>query len=165
MERDHILEAAERDLARLDAQRQSIADFIERYKRYKGVANSAPAPLAKADSVSSGRKSVPLDTLMSAVHDILEKRQDALTLGALYDALLERGVEVGGQHPKQNLSQKLSAHPDLKSYGKRGWYFADQVPRCAQSTRLSDEPDYDEESPVTEMTGPLQTNGAAVPAA
>ena len=65
-----------------------------------------------------------------------------------------------GMNPFQ---MKLSAHPQLKSYGKRGWYFADLIPPCLQTNvRLSDdEPEY-EEGPDTEVTRPLYSNGAAV---
>lgn len=99
---------------------------------------------------------------MSAIHDIIGERRDALTLTAIFDALVRRGVAIGGKNPKQNLSQKLSAHPQIKSYGKRGWYFADVIPPCLQpNVRLSDEePDY-EEGPDTEVTRPLYSNGAA----
>lgn len=154
---DPIIRAAKRDLADLDAKRSEIASFLERYQRYK-AADSGEAP----SMPSLPLRSPPADKVMSAVHDILMSRGDALTLSAIFDELIRRGIVIGGNHPKQNLSQKLSAHPALKSYGRRGWYFADAIPPCLQPTRqLSGEDIEYEEGPDTEVTRPLQSNGAA----
>ena len=142
------------------ATERKIASFIERYERYKAVGRTAPLP------TSLPLRSAPADKVMSAVHDILMSRGDALTLAAIFDELTQRGVVIGGKHPKQNLSQKFSAHPALKSYGKRGWYFADTLPPCIQPSRqLSDEDTEYEEGPDTEVSRPLHSNGAAVGAA
>lgn len=161
MESDEIIEAAEQELAALDAERREIADFIARYKRYKGMAvgiqKSPSAPI-----FSPARRSAPADKVMSAVHDILTERKDALTLTAIFDALVSRGVVIGGKHPKQNLSQKLSAHSQIKSYGKRGWYFADALPPSLKPIRQLCEDDVDyEEGPDADAARPLQANGAA----
>ena len=161
MEHDPIIEAAENDLADVEARRHEIMAFLARYRRYREPTSSALVPTHPDTPVDLIRRSAPADKVMSAVHDILGERGDALTLSALFDALLDRGVMIGGRNPKQNLSQKLSAHEGLKSYGKRGWYFADTIPPCLlPSARLSANDHSHEEGPATEMTGPLQSNGA-----
>lgn len=158
MESDPIIEEAKRDLANLEAQCRELETFIHRYERYKAA---VVGPQLKPRELESHR-SPSVDTVMSAVHDILTKQKDALTLTAIFDLLVERGVVVGGNNPKQNLSQKLSASPKLKSYGKRGWYFADTIPPCLkQDTRLSEHEWDNEEDLGTEVTRPLQSNGAA----
>lgn len=165
MEHDPIIAAARQELAGLDSKRREIEDFISRYERYKAHATTAPSDgIIPPIDVPLNLRGAPADKVMSAVHDILFQRGDALTLSAIFDELTRRGVIVGGKHPKQNLSQKLSAHQDLRSYGKRGWYFADRVPPCLQPRRLSDceEAEY-EEGPDTEVTRPLHSNGATDP--
>ena len=166
METDPIIEAAKQDLADIEAQRHEIEDFLARYERYKGMAAGVPATPSKGDappvSLVTTRRSAPADKVMSAVHDILTGRGDALTLTAIFDGLVDRGVTIGGKNPKQNLSQKLSAYPAIKSYGKRGWYFADAIPPCMRTnSRLSDDEWTHEEGLVSELTRPIQSNGAA----
>lgn len=165
MENDPIYEAAKRDLEQHKAECQRLEEWLARYEEYK--LRLVPPPPLLSSGPSDARKSAAAETVISAVHDILEQRKDALTLSALFTALCERGVHIGGKNPKQNLSQKLHACPDLKSYGKRGWYFADTIPPCLQPQRVRlDDEDYEyEEGPDTEVSRPLQTNGAAVSAA
>jgi hypothetical protein len=165
MRNDPIIEAAKRDLAQLDAKRAELRAFIARYEEYRSalseIGPSSSCSTTEALVERALRRSAPADQVMSAVHDILACRGDALTLTAIFNALVERGVTIGGSNPKQNLSQKLSAHPKLKSYGKRGWYFADSLPPCLRpNTRLWEPAREYEEGPDTEMTEPLQSNGA-----
>ena len=115
MEHDLIIAAAEKDLATLDAQRHEIANFLDRYRRYKGMAasvNAAPLSADTNDATETARRSAPADTVMSAVHDILSKRKDALTLTAIFEALLERGVMIGGKTPSRTSAR--SSAPTLK---------------------------------------------------
>ena len=163
MENDPIYDEALRDLERHQAECRRLEDFLDRYKGYRRRATAAQQPeITDAPKSEAPRKGAPANNVISVVHDILAKRQDALTLSAIFTALCDRGVVIGGNNPKQNLSQKLSTCPDLKSYGKRGWYFADEIPPCMHPVqRLSDDdPEYDED-PVTEVTRPSQSNGAA----
>jgi hypothetical protein len=156
---DPIYEAAKRDLEQHKAECRRLEEWLARYEDYR--LRLVPAALLESDQPEP-RKSAAAGTVISAVHDILEKRKDALTLSAIFTALCARGVVIGGKHPKQNLSQKLHACPDLKSYGKRGWYFADTVPPCLRANvRLDDDELEYEEGPDTEVSRPLQSNGAA----
>jgi hypothetical protein len=159
---DPIIEAAKRELAELDAKRQEIETFLAGYERYRAmIVGLTPSSLTA--TVPPDAKPAKGDAVMSAVCQLLIERGDALTLAAIFDGLVERGVFIGGKHPKQNLSQKLSAHPELKSYGKRGWYFADTLPPCMQPVRSlssDDGPEY-EEDPIAVATRSLQWNGAA----
>ena len=166
MENDPIYDEALRDLERHQAECRRLEDFLDRYKGYRQRASAAYPEMADAPKSEAPRKGAPANNVISAVHDILAKRQDALTLSAIFMALCDRGVVIGGNNPKQNLSQKLSSCPDLKSYGKRGWYFADEIPPCMLPVqRLSDDDREYEEGPDTEVTRPLRLNGAAVQAA
>lgn len=161
MDSDPIIRLAEQELANLDVKRRETAAFIAWYKRLKAIASGEPEPEPDEAMVAMIRRSPPADAVLSAVHDILQERGDALTLAAIFDGLLKRGVIVGGKNPKQNLSQKLSAHPLLKSYGKRGWYFADKLPPCLlPNVRLPADEMFHEEGPAMDVAGPLQTNGA-----
>lgn len=158
MENDPIIEAAMQDLANLEAQHQKVEEWLAQYKRYKEIASGSAETPPRTTAGMTTRKSASCDKVMSAVHDILTDRGDALTLTALFDALIARSVVIGGKNPKQNLSQKLSANPQLKSYGKRGWYFSDTIPPCLQpNVRLSDWEN--EEGLNTEVLRPLLTNG------
>jgi hypothetical protein len=165
MQNDPIIEAAKKDLAKLDAQRAELRSFIARYEEYRhalaGPDTLPPYPV-HAVLVEKPARGTRSDQVMSAVHDILMERGDALTLSAIFNALVERGIVIGGVNPKQNLCQKLSAHPKLKSYGKRGWYFADTIPPCLQPKARLPEPWEYEEGLDTEVTRPLQPNGVGI---
>ena len=162
MENDPIIEQALRDLEQHRCECRRLEEFLSRYGDYKQrLSGSLLTKILEPRCEPRRQRSTPADKVISVVHDILEDRGDALTLSAIFNALCSKGIVIGGGNPKQNLSQKLSASPDVKSYGKRGWYFADTIPPCLQVKQLDDESLEYEEGPTTEMTRPSQSNGAA----
>lgn len=167
MKRDPIIEAAMQELAALTARRDEIEAFIRTYQSFEKKVGADRLEQGRDQygppSIGgSQRKPANTDEVMSAVHDILAKRDDALTLAAIFNQLHVRGVVIGGNNPKQNLCQKLSSHSSFKSYGKRGWFFSDRLPRSLQPIRhrLSEIDDPDEEGPDSGAARPLQSNGA-----
>jgi hypothetical protein len=163
MEHDPIIQAAKRDLEALDAQRQDIIDFLERYRLYKGAALRLSVEPTESMALNAQTRGARADEVLSAVADILIGHNDAMSLSDIFDKLRERGIVVGGKNPKQNLSQKLSADEQLKSYGKHGWYFADKLPPCmgGKSCLAENRSDQYEEDLALGMARPLQSNGAA----
>lgn len=161
MKSDPIIEAAERDLARLDAERQEIAEFIARYRKYKAAVTIGDAA-SFVGIPSIPPRSSRVDEVMSVVCDVLLERKDAMPLSELLDALIKRQVVIGGRNPKQNLSQKLSHDKSLKSYGKHGWYFADATPPCVGGAGQLDDSfrGNHEGGPAKRLARPLQSNGA-----
>jgi hypothetical protein len=153
---EQILAAAIRELAELDAKRAEVQAFVARYRHYQlgGPASGSETAIEQSLAVSAPRKGARVDVVMSAVHDILTKRKDAMSVGDILDALIQRSVIVGGKNPKANLSQKLSASRDLKSYGKRGWYFADIEPPIKHLSITN------EEGPEPLGSEPFRINGA-----
>lgn len=165
MSDEAVFDAALRDLATQKAKCREIEAFIDRYKKYKHAAVQGPRQQdvvpARTPNPSPAASKTPVTTnqLLSIVHDILEARGDAMPLGEIFTALLERGIIIGGRHPKHNLGQKLSADPAYKSYGKRGWYFAD-TPPGQKTYSHSHDWDENEEDPNDKVAGPSQSNGS-----
>lgn len=161
MTRDHIYAAAKAELEELEARCREIEAFLVLYERYeRSTSRDVPDAVVSPTPITPETKIATTAEIMSAVHDILMTRGDALTLSALFDGLCRRGIRVGGNNPKQNLSQKLSADDRLMSYGKRGWFFADQTPPSARPYARPQERVQNEKDPDDEVAGPTQIDGS-----
>lgn len=164
---DAIYDAALKDLANLKARCREIEAFLDLYERYK---DAAPVPVERAvpavavvgsiGSPTPERKPVTTRALLSAVHDILEARGAPMPLDEIFNALVARGIVIGGKRPKHNLGQKLSADDGYQSYGKRGWYFANEPLPERKTYSHQHEWDENEKDPDDEVAGPSLSNGS-----
>ena len=68
-------------------------------------------------------KTSPTELIVSASCIVLEEHGRPMSLTALYDALEQRRIMVGGSDPKANLSTKLSSAKDrLYNEKSLGWW-------------------------------------------
>jgi hypothetical protein len=81
------------------------------------VRRSRPAP-------PSGESVVA--TTVEAAKEALEAAKRPLPTSALLDAVLAKGVEVGGKIPSSTLSARLSNSGVLKNHKGFGWWLADK---------------------------------------
>jgi hypothetical protein len=139
---DDIYISAVKELEELRAKCREIEIFLAHYDRYRSnITDPAPNRVTISDSLATWLNSGPQRDVLSAVHDILEAEGDAVPLSEIYERLQKRAVAVGGQRPRHNLAQKLHANGAFKSFGKRGWYFSDRVPRSLLSEQNEKDPD------------------------
>ena len=147
------------ELCALEAERKELEAFLRTYERLTSAAlpvSSVSALQAHESPVVPTTNGKPASTksIVDEVMKILSERKSPMALGEIFDALSRRGVVIGGKIPKYNLGAKLSADQSLRT-GPEGWWFSsDPYP-----SRL-DGYEY-EEGPVTEVTRPLYSNGAA----
>lgn len=151
---DSVLQAALDRIQELVAERNELEAFIATYRKLKERAHrgreSAAEP-AQATTATASSTAVIIDTAMA----VLAARGGPMKLADLHDAIVAKGINIGGKNAKNNLGAKLSADPRLVTHKDLGWWFAaDLVPI---KYRLEDE-----RGSAISVAEPLQSNGAAV---
>lgn len=158
MENDTILQRAFDRLREIAAERRKLEDFIATYRELVGVKPQAPE--IPATILGTARKSATADELVIATLALISARDAPIKLGDVYAALTARGFVIGGKEPRNNLGAKLSADSRLRSVQGHGWWFKNEpLPWERSVSRLQEFGEY-EEGPDTEVTRPLQSNGA-----
>lgn len=162
MDSDDLLEKAHARLRALIEERRELEIFIATYRRLsresQGVQETAPEPARPASS----------DEVVLATMQLIAAKDAPMRLGEIYEELIKQGIVIGGKIPRNNLGAKLSADSRLRTVSGLGWWFASEpLPAPVKRTGEPDPyqlPPY-EEGPDTDVSEPLQLNGAAVGAA
>lgn len=165
MEHDRIYQIALERLAANLEERRELEAFIATYQKL--ARPSEPVSIAPIDEGFKGAGKTA-DIVLAAM-SVLADNRAPMRLGEIYKALVERGVEIGGKIPRNNLGAKLSADDRLVTHKHYGWWFkGEPIP---VGILESVEPEYVEiddqkrEDPGTEFARSSQSNGAAVSAA
>jgi len=157
MSEDAIYQRALERLHEISKERRELEDFIATYRKLSGVQVKTPEPVSSV--LGSPRKPATSEAIVEAALEILATKGEPMKLGALYDALTAKGIVIGGKEPRNNLGAKLSADRRLETHRGLGWWFAGEpIGPKAYGRQLGCE--Y-EEGPDTDMSRPLQSNGAA----
>ena len=142
MENDPVYQAAMSRIAanqaaqeRLVRERHELEVFVAKYVE---LAKSC-RPVSNADYVVSVQddcalvaesKTVPrgriTESLVLAAMDIIADNKRPMKLGAIYDAMTAKGIDVPGKEPRNNLGAKLSADRRLCRVPRRGWWFSSE---------------------------------------
>lgn len=117
------IERAKADLEKLE---NEIARIHERILKLRNYIEMAPLYDCDAPSGDTGRSHRPGSSgaaVQASMDLILEKGQRIHTR-ALLDALLAKGIQIGGANPAQNLSGLLSRANELNNNRALGWGLA-----------------------------------------
>lgn len=167
MKDDPVLETAMEKLKVATEQVRELEQFIAMYRSLKSgeraqasdQAEQAPSKMVSG-AVGHG-KPWPTEQILRAAGELLAQRGPML-LGPLHEALVARGVVIGGKRPRNNLCAKMSAEPRFVSDKARGWWFADEpLPGETRLARDRLPVDQNEEGPEPFGAEPLHMNGAA----
>lgn len=105
------------DIARLQDERARVAGFIEMYGRYAQAGGKPPKHQPSVPRIT--KKSI----VSNAVEGMLLERLAPMPIGAIHDALVDAGIEIGTDKPRQNLSSILNRDARFRSTDK-GWWLA-----------------------------------------
>jgi hypothetical protein len=154
MTEKHIYVAARERLAALEAERDEILAFLRTYERLAVSAAPAPAP-SEAEAIPFlSAKRWSSAAIVDVAMKVLEERRRPMKLRELFDAVIARGVHIGGKNPRNNFGAMLSADKTRLTTGREGWYFKDEYPRQL------DDGEYDEGLAIGSAR-PCLSNGAA----
>jgi hypothetical protein len=145
-----IYAAARERLAALEAERDELLAFIRTYER---LALAAPGAQPVPSSTAPPKRWSSAEIVHAAM-EVLAERKRPMKLAELFDAVVAKGVEIGGKNPRNNFGAMLSADKSRLTTGPDGWYFKDEYPRQL------DDGEYDEGLAI-EAARPCLSNGAA----
>jgi hypothetical protein len=146
MNENQLYAAARERLAALEAEREELRAFLRTYERLAVDAVKAAETKPHRWSASA---------IVDVAMQVLTDNGAPMKLGALFDAVVARGVQIGGKNPRNNFGAMLSLEKTRLTTGREGWYFKDEYPRQL------DGDEYDE-GPAMETARPCLSNGAAV---
>lgn len=158
MTTDPNIQEALKQIASLKAELAKWERYVELHRElFRDKIDSQPL---RSFPINHPEKRWTAAAIVDAALDVLAHRGRPMKLGDLYQALVAQGVQIGGKNPRNNLGAMLSGDKIRLCTGPDGWWFKDEI----QPPRINAEAEY-EEGPDTEVSRPLQTNGAAVSAA
>ena len=151
MTQHEILQKARARLQELECERIELETFIRTFERL--LANGVPPrPTTSTSPVKASRREI-----VDATLETLARVGRPMSLGEIFEDLTQRGIQIGGKVPRNNLGAMLSADGRICTQPNRGWWFVDEEP-----PRQLDELDDDEyEKGLTDEVRPSLTNGAA----
>ncbi|MGX1741084.1 hypothetical protein ACWIEX_05950 [Bosea sp. NPDC055353] len=96
-----------------------LADVAKRYQ-------NSLATIQKHQSPFQVRRGSPerAKALEAARLFLLNRVDEPTPTAAIYDHILQLGIEIGGNDPRNNLSAMLSNSPIFQSHGRAGWTLA-----------------------------------------
>ncbi|MEX2630086.1 MAG: hypothetical protein WD341_09125 [Tistlia sp.] len=130
---------------------------------YKGDAEGrAPvAVAARAPSFAGGGPALPFPSAATGAQDprksaldaaaeILQGRADPTPVSEIYNAITQRGVELPGTQPKNNLSALLSRSPRFRAHGRAGWTLVSAGGDHAKEKAVDEEPGQEPSTALSE---------------
>lgn len=140
---DSVLDIAKLRLEAIESEANELRSFIRMYvkldnaktmpapMKYAGGGMPAPAKWKRVGThpdATSGTDVSPKEEIIDVVRHILKQvHPRPLLIGDLFEAVLSRGVNIGGQNPKGNLSAKLAPVEDIVYIKDEGWYYRPKV--------------------------------------
>lgn len=127
---ESVLDKAKLRLQAVEREAEELRAFIVMFEKLSG-----PLPQPVLDDQASEVKfyggSAELfssrDQIINTSREILQQVSPRpLIIGDLFQALIDRGVKIGGNSPKGNLSAKLSQADDIVYVKDEGWYYRPQ---------------------------------------
>lgn len=137
---DTVLDIAKLRLEALENEANELRSFIRMYIRLGG-SNTMPAPRHRGAGLPSAMPTrqrsnfaghnapqsddpSPKEAIIDVVRAVLKQvHPRPLLIGDLFEAVIARGVNIGGQNPKGNLSAKLAPIDDIIYIKDEGWYY------------------------------------------
>lgn len=119
---------ARRDAAQAEAQRWD--DFIRMFSELQVGSHDTLRPSPPSTPSAAGRSARDAGAMSrteEVASEIIAQLGRPVPTRELLNALLERGVDVGGKDPASTLSARLSRAPTLHNIRQRGWWIRERT--------------------------------------
>jgi hypothetical protein len=135
-----ILADAERKAAEIDADMAALQKLGDKYG-LDFVARSPDGDLmaveGKVMHVPPGAGKSLYSIVKTAGEAMIRNAHKPMELGEIYDALIQRGIIIGGKNPKNLLSAYLGQNPNLRSTPKGWWLKGEPIPGSVQRLKFT----------------------------
>lgn len=120
-------------LVEIEAQAKQLRQFIKLYDELAGSNVDVSVDMHIDMHVNSSPSTSPSfatkEEIWDAVRDILRDETEPMHISYLFKLVTTRGLRIGGQKPKSNLSAKLAPLNDVIYLKDKGWILRQNMNR------------------------------------